>query len=146
MVCSGVLWRNKILKLIDNRTYILDVLIATLPFNQLLIIATPLLLTIVISKYNAGTILDQRRQLTVSKSNIHTFAMGESDLTLVRAESSNEPSKNNIESTTVHPVIEASEESTKSSWGRYLVGLVWDSVEGDARNRRYVQKLDSFLL
>ena len=33
----------------------------------------------------------------------------------------------------------------KSSWWRSVVGLVWDSVEGDARNRRYVQKLDTFL-
>ncbi|CAK7199883.1 hypothetical protein SEUCBS139899_002569 [Sporothrix eucalyptigena] len=33
----------------------------------------------------------------------------------------------------------------KSSWWRWLAGLVWDSVEGDARNRRYVQKLDLFL-
>ncbi|ERT03321.1 uncharacterized protein SPSK_09073 [Sporothrix schenckii 1099-18] len=33
----------------------------------------------------------------------------------------------------------------KSTWWRWLVGLVWDSVEGDARNRRYVQKLDLFL-
>ena len=34
----------------------------------------------------------------------------------------------------------------RSSWWRRLVGLIWDSVEGDARNRRYVQKLDGFLL
>ncbi|KAL1897953.1 hypothetical protein Sste5346_003805 [Sporothrix stenoceras] len=33
----------------------------------------------------------------------------------------------------------------KSSWWRWIIGLVWDSVEGDARNRRYVQKLDLFL-
>lgn len=70
--------------------------------------------------------------------------MDRSDLTITRAESSNEQSKKTIESTTVH--LEAREVSTKSSWGRYLVGLVWDSVEGDPRNRRYVQKLDSFLL
>ncbi|OAA57988.1 pantothenate transporter liz1 [Niveomyces insectorum RCEF 264] len=36
-------------------------------------------------------------------------------------------------------------EARPSSWWRWLVGLVWDSVEGDARNRRYVQKLDLFL-
>jgi len=34
----------------------------------------------------------------------------------------------------------------KSTWWRRAVGLIWDSVEGDARNRRYVQKLDTFLL
>lgn len=33
----------------------------------------------------------------------------------------------------------------KSVWRR-VVGLVWDSVEGDERNRKYVQKLDGFLL
>lgn len=33
-----------------------------------------------------------------------------------------------------------------TNWWRRTVGLVWDSVEGDARNRRYVQKLDTFLL
>ncbi|OAP54783.1 hypothetical protein AYL99_11231 [Fonsecaea erecta] len=32
-----------------------------------------------------------------------------------------------------------------TQWWRRVLGLVWDSVEGDARNRRYVQKLDSFL-
>lgn len=36
--------------------------------------------------------------------------------------------------------------SKQTSWWRRLVGLIWDSVEGDARNRRYVQKLDGFLL
>jgi ACS family pantothenate transporter-like MFS transporter len=72
--------------------------------------------------------------------------MDGSDLTIVPAEYSNEQSKKTIESTAVHPVVEAREVSTKSSWGRYLVGLVWDSVDGDPRNRRYVQKLDSFLL
>jgi hypothetical protein len=33
-----------------------------------------------------------------------------------------------------------------SSWWRKIVGLIWDSVEGDPRNRKYVQKLDNFLL
>jgi hypothetical protein len=41
---------------------------------------------------------------------------------------------------------ESLETPPKSSWWRRLVGLVWDSVEGDARNRRYVQKLDLYLL
>ncbi|EXJ77142.1 hypothetical protein A1O3_10300 [Capronia epimyces CBS 606.96] len=44
------------------------------------------------------------------------------------------------------PLELTSAESKKStSWWRRAVGLVWDSVEGDERNRRYVQKLDTFL-
>lgn len=50
----------------------------------------------------------------------------------------------------VGAVVSVVESSTlgkdKTVWWRWLVGLVWDSVEGDARNRRYVQKLDWFLL
>jgi hypothetical protein len=49
----------------------------------------------------------------------------------------------------VQTIVTVTEEQTpkpKTSWWRWTVGLVWDSVEGDARNRRYVQKLDSFLL
>ena len=37
-------------------------------------------------------------------------------------------------------------EPKKTSWWRRLVGLIWDSVEGDPRDRRYVQKVDTFLL
>lgn len=29
---------------------------------------------------------------------------------------------------------------------RRLVGFFWDSVDGDPRDRRYIQKLDTFLL
>jgi hypothetical protein len=48
---------------------------------------------------------------------------------------------------TVAPVERGeNSEQKKSTWRRWLVGLVWDSVEGDARNRRYVQKLDNYLL
>ncbi|KAJ9134340.1 Pantothenate transporter liz1 [Pleurostoma richardsiae] len=43
------------------------------------------------------------------------------------------------------PVDEHLPETKKTSWWRRLVGLIWDSVEGDPRDRRYVQKLDTFL-
>lgn len=33
----------------------------------------------------------------------------------------------------------------RSTWRR-LVGYFWDSVDGDPRDRRYIQKLDTFLL
>ncbi|VUC33067.1 unnamed protein product [Clonostachys rosea] len=35
--------------------------------------------------------------------------------------------------------------SPKRSTWRRLVGYVWDSVDGDPRDRRYIQKLDTFL-
>ncbi|KAI1612754.1 major facilitator superfamily domain-containing protein [Exophiala viscosa] len=42
--------------------------------------------------------------------------------------------------------LQALPESKKTTnWWRRVVGLIWDSVEGDARNRKYVQKLDTFL-
>lgn len=50
------------------------------------------------------------------------------------------------ESTTTEPLAAVDELREESSWARSLVGLVWNSVEGDAKNRRYVQKLDTFLL
>lgn len=40
----------------------------------------------------------------------------------------------------------SSEEKGKTSVWRKLVGLVWDSVEGDPGYRRYVQRLDTFFL
>ncbi|EXJ86334.1 hypothetical protein A1O3_03285 [Capronia epimyces CBS 606.96] len=43
---------------------------------------------------------------------------------------------------------QAPDEPTKTkttNWWRRIVGLVWDSVEGDPRERKYVQKLDTFL-
>jgi ACS family pantothenate transporter-like MFS transporter len=38
-----------------------------------------------------------------------------------------------------------SEFRTTSRW-RKIVGYVWDSVEGDPKYRRYVQRLDLFFL
>ncbi|TVY83996.1 Pantothenate transporter liz1 [Lachnellula suecica] len=32
-----------------------------------------------------------------------------------------------------------------TSWWRRIVGFVWDSAEGEPRNRRYVQKLDAYM-
>lgn len=37
------------------------------------------------------------------------------------------------------------EVKTTSRWRR-IVGLVWDSAEGTPRNRRYVQKIDAYML
>lgn len=37
------------------------------------------------------------------------------------------------------------EAKTTSRWRR-IVGVVWDSAEGTPRNRRYVQKLDAYML
>lgn len=37
-------------------------------------------------------------------------------------------------------------EPTKTSLWRKIVGLVWDSVEGDPEYRKYVQRLDTFFL
>lgn len=36
--------------------------------------------------------------------------------------------------------------ATKTSLWRKIVGLVWDSVEGDPEYRKYVQRLDTFFL
>lgn len=36
-------------------------------------------------------------------------------------------------------------EVTTSRWRR-IVGLVWDSAEGEPRNRKYVQKVDAYML
>ena len=33
-----------------------------------------------------------------------------------------------------------------SSWWRRIIGLVWDTAEGDPRNRKYVQKIDMYML
>lgn len=41
---------------------------------------------------------------------------------------------------------DASHPTAKRLLWRRLVGLIWDSVEGDKRNRRYVQKIDGILL
>lgn len=38
------------------------------------------------------------------------------------------------------------EEVEKSPLWRRALGLIWDSAEGDKRNRKYVQKLDAYLL
>lgn len=44
-------------------------------------------------------------------------------------------------------VVQENTVTTRSPvWWRRLLGLFWDSVDGDPRDRRYVQKLDSFLL
>lgn len=37
-------------------------------------------------------------------------------------------------------------EEKPSSWLRRTIGYVWDSAEGTPRNRRYVQKLDAYML
>lgn len=46
------------------------------------------------------------------------------------------------------PVVENydGESAQKRPLWRRLVGYVWDSVDGDPRDRRYIQKLDTFLL
>lgn len=33
-----------------------------------------------------------------------------------------------------------------TSWWRKIVGLVWDSAEGEPRERKYVQKIDAYML
>lgn len=43
-------------------------------------------------------------------------------------------------------VVEPAAETTKTSLWRRIVGLVWDSVEGDPEYRKYVQRLDTFFL
>jgi hypothetical protein len=60
---------------------------------------------------------------------------------------------NDIETTMSEPSVvdghetpSSTEPKATTNWWRRIVGLIWDSVEGDARNRRYVQKLDTFLL
>lgn len=40
----------------------------------------------------------------------------------------------------------SSEEKGKTSVWRKIVGLVWDTVEGDPEYRKYVQRLDTFFL
>ncbi len=37
------------------------------------------------------------------------------------------------------------EVKTSSRWRR-VIGYIWDSAEGTPRNRRYVQKLDAYML
>ena len=43
-------------------------------------------------------------------------------------------------------VVEVPPPKERRVWWRWVVGLFWDSVEGDPRNRRYLYKLDGFLL
>ena len=45
-------------------------------------------------------------------------------------------------------VVEVPPAPTKQKrvWWRWVVGLFWDSVEGDPRYRRYMYKLDGILL
>lgn len=37
------------------------------------------------------------------------------------------------------------EQEVKTSWWRRIVGFVWDSVEGEPRDRKYVQKVDAYM-
>lgn len=38
------------------------------------------------------------------------------------------------------------EEVAKSTWWRKALGYIWDSAEGTPQNRKYVQKLDAYML
>lgn len=50
--------------------------------------------------------------------------------------------------TDVSPVVTETNPSQeqKSPWWRRILGLVWDSAEGDPEYRAYVQRLDLFFL
>lgn len=37
-------------------------------------------------------------------------------------------------------------QEVKTSRWRRIIGCVWDSAEGTPRNRKYVQKLDAYML
>lgn len=46
----------------------------------------------------------------------------------------------------VNPVDESRDEDQQTSRLRRFLGLFWDTLDGDPQERRYVQKLDLFLL
>lgn len=50
------------------------------------------------------------------------------------------------DSSSVAAVEPPPEGTAKTSVWRRIVGLVWDSVEGDREYRKYVQRLDTFFL
>lgn len=53
----------------------------------------------------------------------------------------------NVKDASSVAVIESSPGNpAKTSFWRKVVGLVWDSVEGDPEYRKYVQRLDTFFL
>lgn len=54
--------------------------------------------------------------------------------------------KNTHDATAVVVVEASPEDRAKTSLWRRVVGLVWDSVEGDPEYRKYVQRLDTFFL
>lgn len=60
--------------------------------------------------------------------------------------SSHDLNKNTKDASSLSIAELSSEEKGKTSVWRKLVGLVWDSVEGDPEYRRYVQRLDTFFL
>lgn len=51
----------------------------------------------------------------------------------------------NAKDTTPVNAAEAIPDKSPSRW-RKIVGLVWDSVDGDPEYRKYVQRLDTFFL
>lgn len=53
---------------------------------------------------------------------------------------------NNVKDASSVVIEPAQGESRKTSLWRRVVGLVWDSVEGDPEYRQYVQRLDTFFL
>lgn len=62
------------------------------------------------------------------------------------AASSHDLNKNTKGASSLSIAEPSSEEKGNTSVWRKIVGLVWDSVEGDPEYRRYIQRLDTLFL
>lgn len=53
---------------------------------------------------------------------------------------------NPIASVNSNDEIDQEQELKTTSWWRHILGYVWDSAEGTPQNRKYVQKIDAYML
>lgn len=56
------------------------------------------------------------------------------------------PTTSEVPPSTDEEVAPASLDNGKRPLWRRIAGVAWDTVEGDPRDRRYIRKLDTFLL
>lgn len=51
-----------------------------------------------------------------------------------------------VSASTSQENIDREHEVKTTSWWRHILGYVWESAEGDPKNRKYVQKIDAYML
>lgn len=67
-------------------------------------------------------------------------------LTATPIETQDNDSTHAKNATSALSILDSSETEAKSSLWRRVLSFVWDSADGDPEYRRYVQRLDLFLL